>query len=608
MADTGAVASRIMANLAVTDPDLDTGVGSVTRKIIDAVAEQIANVGISQDMLSYRFDIDSKHGPDLDDFASLFGISRLPASRAIGTVTLFRPTPAPHSIYVPAGTQVSTANANPVVFGTVAPAYMSRGTASVEIPVQAVSGGEGGNLPPNSLVQLVTAVEDISNGTTNVGATHGGTNEESDEALINRFKKTVFRSLAGTESMYLGVALEATSNEVEGEAPTQANVVGVSTKWSEQVQIKEDGTAQSSIPPQNAKYIFEDSFVLGPDLGSGAILTRGVHYDVNMQTTPPTILSMDLEEGGIYDLEFEYTSSASRNDPGKGISNRVDVWTNGEKIVEAGEAFTFSDAHTFSTLASDVLFRDNYLRLNTNNVRPAAGSVFSQLSYGPIHSFPDVISIAGNEYVEREDFYIVHDDTAFGYGPTSRFGIEWVAGRPRPANGVGVGLSYFYNRTPRDVEARIRRWRLVSTDARAHAAKPARLILHLAIMYVPGSAMSVVNSDVFAAVSRFMNSKGFASVLQVSDLLHVVHGVHGVDAARFTNRTDGNTQQYGIQEVTATGVQIRNWSQNGYPVDVRLEDDQIPQVFNVVFYPRAQNTIFNDDFGYGPGIPFSGGA
>lgn len=590
MSDASAVVSRMIQALNLSDPEIDTSVGSVTRKLFDVFAEQIAGVNVTQDMLSYRFDIDSKHGADLDAFCQMFGISRFPAGRARGTVTLFRPSAAPNSIYVPAGTQVGTASTDPTIFGTVAPAYMAKGTASVEIPIQAILGGEAGNLPSNSITVLMTAVEDISSGTTNVGATSGGTDEESDEALIARFKRTVFRSLAGTEDMYLGVALEGASNSAEGEAPTQANVVGVSRRWREQVQIESDGSATSSIPASNVKYIFEDSFVLGPDIEAGQILTRGVHYDVSVVTMPPKITSSDLAPGEIYDLEFEYTSSASRNAPGSGISNRVDVWTNGEKIVEAGETFMFSSARTFSNTTADVMYRQNYVRLNTNNVRPTAGSVFSQLSYGPIHSFPDVLSIAGEEYREGVDYYVVHDDTAFGYGPVSRFGLEWVSGRPRPANGTAVGLSYFYNRVPRDVEANIRRWRLVGTDARAHAAKPARLIINLAVMYNRGVNRTVVNQDIFRALSRFLGAQGFAAQIQISDVLLAVKQVNGVDAARLTHQGDNSTQ-YGIQQVTATGVQIKNWSIGGRPIDVLLTDFEVPVLFDVKIEARAQNTI-----------------
>lgn len=591
MTDISAIASRMIASLAASDPDLDTSVGSVTRKIIDVVAEQIAGATLSRDMLSYRFDVDSKRGADLDDFCAMFGITRFPAGRARGTISLFRSSPAPHNIYIPAGTQFSTAGqSDPVVFGSVAPAYMARGTATVQIPIQAVAGGEAGNVPANSITIMIVGVEDISPGTTNIGATTGGTDEESDEALIARFKRTVFRSLAGTEDMFLGVALEAGVNAVAGESPSQANVLGATSRWREQIQIDDTGEAVSTIPANNVKYIFPDSFIVGTDIAQGHIFTQGVHFEVDTSSMPPKITSLDLENRGIYDLEFEYTSSASRNEPQLGISNRVDVWTNGEKIVEAGETFVFSDARTFTDTTGDPLTRTNFVRLNTNGVHPAAGSAFSQLSYGPIHSFPDVLAIGGEEFREGQDYHVVHDDTAYGYTPVSRFGLEWVNGRPRPANGVAVGMNYFYNRVPREVEERIRRWRLVSTDPRAHQAKTARLVINLAVMYDVGATRSVVDNEIFRALSRFMGSRGFAAQVQVSDLLLAVKQVTGVDAARLTHAHD-HPSNFGIQQVTATGVQIKNWSVDGRPIDVLLGDSEIPVLFDVRIEARAQNTI-----------------
>ena len=592
MADSAPFAARMVEALAVSDPDLDTSVGTTSRKIIDVVAEMLAEVDTTQDLLAYRFDIDSKHGADLDDFVAMFGFSRFPARRARGVVTLFRPSPAPQSIFIPAGTQVSTSDAvDPVVFTTTGAAWLAKGTSSVEIPVQAVLGGSSGNVPANSITLLINGIESISSATVNTYATTGGTPEETDEALISRFKRTVFRSLAGTEDMYLGVALEAdTATRAAGITPTQANVLGVSSRWREQVQIEPDGTATSSIPSGNVKYIFDDSFVLGPDIQSGQILSRDVHYTVDTTVMPPKINSTSLEVGAIYDLEFEYTSTASRNDPGAAISNRIDVWVNGENIVEAGEAFTFTGNKTFNNTWGDPMYAANYVRLNTPGTPPAAGNAFTQLSYGPIHSAPDVIFAAGTEYREAVDFYIVHDDTAFGWGPTSRFGIEWV-GTP-PIVGTQIGIQYFYNRVPRDVEARIRRWRMVGTDARAHAAKPARLVVNLAVMYVPGVNITQVNVDVFQALSRFMEARGFASQVQVSDLLHAAASVTGVDNVRMMHSGD-DPANYGIQEVTATGVQIKNWSYSGRAVDVLLRDDQTPILHDVRIVPRAQNTIYD---------------
>lgn len=585
MADSTAFAARMIDALALSDPDLDTSVGTEPRKIIDMLAEQLAEVDATQDLLAYRFDIDSKRGADLDSFVQMFGFSRFPARRAYGTVTLYRNSPAPQAIHIPAGTQVSTTEIDAVVFQTVASAWLARGTTSVEIPIQAVIGGAAGNLPPQAISMLINGVEDLSANTSNLAATVGGMDEESDEALIARFKRTVFRSLAGTEDMYLGVALE--SDGAASVSPTQANVLGVTSVWREQVQIGSDGTAQSSIPPDNVKYVFADSFVVGPDIEAGQLFAWGVHYDVDTNVMPPKIIGHDLEVGQVVDVEFEYTSSASRNDPGAGISNRIDVWVNGEDAVEAGEAFTLITGKTFTSVVGDPLYNGNFVRLNTPGTTPTVGNVFSQLTYGPILSFPDVISVAGVEYRERQDFFIVHDDTAFGWGPTSRFGIEWVVA---PANGTQVGVSYFYNKIPRSVEARIRRWRLVGTDARAHAAKAARLVIHLAVMYVKGVSVTRVNQEIFQALVTLLEVKPFAAVVQTSDVLHAVKAVTGVDAARLLTADDDGTL-YGIQEVTATGTLVKNWAQGGRAIDVLLRDDQVPVLHDVRIVQRAQNTI-----------------
>lgn len=593
MGDAAPFAARMINALGLADPDVDTSVGTVPRKIIDMLAEQLAEIDSTQDLLAYRFDIDSKHGADLDDFVAMFGFSRFPARRARGTVTIFRPAPAPQHIYIPAGTQVSTSSVrNPVVFSTLGGSYMAKGTTSVDVPVVAVLGGAAGNVAANTIDVLVNGIESLSSATVNAAATHGGADQESDQALVMRFKKTVFRSIAGTEDMYLGTALEADPTAAaSGTVPTQAKVLGVSARWNEQVQIEQDGTAESMIPTDNVKYIFDDSFVLGPDIASGQILARDVHYTVDTSVMPPKITSISLEEGAIYDLEFEYTSSASRNDPAVGISNRIDVWVNGEDIREAGEAFTYTNSRAFTSATGDVMSAQNYVRLNLPDQHPDVGNTFSQLTWGPIYSVPDVIVAAGTEYREGVDFHIVHEDTAFGWGPTSRFGIEWITSTP-PSPGTQIGLTYLYNRIPRDVEARIRRWRLVGTDARAHAAKPARLVLHMAVMYVPGVNTSLVNQGIFRALSDHMEVRGFASKIQVSDLLHAAAGVNGVDNVRMLNSGD-DPSNYGIQEVTATGIEVKKWAVSGRAVDVLLKDDQVPILHDVRIDPRAQNTIYD---------------
>ena len=100
-------------------------------------------------------------------------------------------------------------------------------------------------------------MEGVNSTTTNLSPTSGGTNTETDAALIERFKKTVFRSMAGTADMFMGVALEDTTpDNPDDETATQATVIGSSKRWREQVQVVMGGSgleAVSTIPVANVK-------------------------------------------------------------------------------------------------------------------------------------------------------------------------------------------------------------------------------------------------------------------------------------------------------------------------------------------------------------------
>src|SRR4051794_5689560 len=107
--------AQMRAALALSEPDLDTTIGSTVRKIIDAVAEVGAESFVDRFLLDYQYDIDSKSGQDLDDFVALFGFTRLPAKRATGTVVFQRSSPATANILIPAGTQLATEGTPPIV-------------------------------------------------------------------------------------------------------------------------------------------------------------------------------------------------------------------------------------------------------------------------------------------------------------------------------------------------------------------------------------------------------------------------------------------------------------------------------------------------------------
>lgn len=267
------ISSQITQALNVTQPDLDTSIGTPVRKMIDAVSVSISSAYVDQYFLNYQYDVTSLTGSALDDFVNIFGITRFLATRATGVVTFTRPTPATQPIAVLSGTAVSNNSSPQVVFTTITTSTMPIGSVSVDVPVIAQVGGASGNVVANSITNFQTQISGIAS-LTNISATSGGNDAESDEALINRFQNTVFRNMAGTEPQFLGTAQENANT-------TNANVIGAYKTQSEQIQIV-NGVGQSTV--QSAQYIYNQNFVFGTDIDSGQILNPGVNYTFNSNT------------------------------------------------------------------------------------------------------------------------------------------------------------------------------------------------------------------------------------------------------------------------------------------------------------------------------------
>ena len=87
MANTQGVLNRLLATLATFDPTWDVSVGSATYKIMEAVAQEIANANNNSVLQAYSYNINTKSGNELDNFCNLFGVYRQLGKRASGLVT-----------------------------------------------------------------------------------------------------------------------------------------------------------------------------------------------------------------------------------------------------------------------------------------------------------------------------------------------------------------------------------------------------------------------------------------------------------------------------------------------------------------------------------------
>jgi uncharacterized phage protein gp47/JayE len=601
---TNDIASRIVNSLYLSDPELDTSIGSPLRKIIDAVSDQISQQTVDSYLLQYTYDVDSKTGGDLDDFVSNFSLTRLPGQRASGVITFSRSTAiaATKSAVIPPGTQIVSLSTPPVYVQTTVAAIIPIGQTGVDVPVQAITAGPQGNLLAGTLTTLITNIDGISN-VTNAQPLIGGTLSETDAQLRNRFKTTAFRNLAGTDSMYRGICLQTLADPTDpsSNAVTQVNILGSTKHNVEQIQVV-SGTATSSLT--SSSYNFASSVFVGPSISTGAILSPKSNYTVtvNNGVVPATLTITSVGTGmpdGVYDLEYDYVPISSRNDPfgsrwGQGVvNNRVDVYVNGNSSGLAVQPIYYVNTLKFNATAGDSLLNTRFVTLA--GVNPAVNDVFVPLAYGPILSIPSSIVVGGFTYTIGTDYDIVHQDDAFGYSTTSQFGLVFKMASAQNtahpiANNSTWNMTYTFNQVPLLVSQNLANWRLVGTDAQIHAGKIAYMQLNFAIVYSPNYSPSSVNTAVNNAISAWMANLGFNSALQVSDIHNVASNVPGVDNIRLTNSVDNSTT-YGIQQVQSTGSLITTFNISGRPNDVYFDDRTYPVLYNINYTVKARNTF-----------------
>ncbi len=157
----------------------------------------------------------TSQGADVDSFVGDFGLTRLAATQATGSVTFSRYVPS-GPVLLPAGAQVKTADGSQafvVVVDTTNPAWntllggymIATGVASLNVAVQAVNAGTQGNVQANTITLIATAIPGIDL-VGNAAAFGNGLDAETDPALRSRFQAYIL-GLARSTTEALGSAI-----------------------------------------------------------------------------------------------------------------------------------------------------------------------------------------------------------------------------------------------------------------------------------------------------------------------------------------------------------------------------------------------------------------
>lgn len=389
----------IVDRLGIYAPRLDTSPVSRIRPLIDAVAELHAQASLAVEDV-FDWDISKLSGKDLDDFVSIFGFTRIPATHATGYITVTFAANATEDYlidqgtdawaYRPGGTRVQYL----VSTNTAIPKY----SAFQTIPLVAAISGSESNAQVNEVnfldfnlgsVVMVRNDEPIS----------GGRGPETDEELRKRFRADLFRNVMGSEAYYRSIARRH---------PRVAGVQMIRPYLSveEHLKIVDD---RVECQEDSLVFTFPDSVtVYLPRLDAWLEETRDFVVTIdNITPKPPQIDFIgDLhEEGETVRVRYGYCSNRSRNNPRTGTMHYLDMYVTGKEGLPVTDYASFPPTNAFGS--GSISF--------ATHPEGLSGKPYYVFARQPVSNVPPEIEVQGRRYFENTDYILVRDrSTRFG--------------------------------------------------------------------------------------------------------------------------------------------------------------------------------------------------
>jgi len=585
------ISADIRAKLKTTAPGLAMALGTPERKIVDAVSEAISEAYIDQYLIGSLLDIDTKSGLELEQFVGIFGYGRLQGRRATGVVRVELTNAAVQDITVTKNSQFFTRNSLPgspgsMFFVATESAVIPAGSYTCDVPVECKEVGTAGNLPPDSVVFLGSILGAAS--VTNLTAMTGGVDVENDDELRQRFKTTLLRNVTGTEDFYLGLAYQ-------NKNVSRAVCYGPVTRYNTQIEIPANTLSVTTV--QDVKYVWPDGESVFRNLGQSdeVFYRRGNDYTLSSgATSTPTftrVSSGQLVQSDVVDLEFEYVTRSSRNNPTASppVTNKVDIFANGSDPYTVTERTVVSTA-TLSNTTTNELYYKNFQRMGTAGT-PAVGNRFTRLGSVPLVSFPSSIVVNGQVFSQGTHYHILRGNilsdtlttTCLLAGSSREIaGIEWVTNPP--ADNTPLTLTYVYNRVPEVLGAVVKQSRQITTDVVVHEANYLYLRIYLSIEYDRGYVVQQVNNAIQDRLRLYFAGYNFGQWIEISDLMLAVHQVLGVDNVKLTTSSE-NASNYGIKSYNDANDPDPVVSP--YVDDFKLRDCQLPVFLEAVVLRKA---------------------
>lgn len=164
-----------------------------------AAAAQVYSLYVQGEWVARQCFPQTATGEYLERHASLRGVERRRASKAVGALCFHVKEAHGTDLTIPAGTICMTAGL--IRFETVEEAVISAGSLSVTVAARAVEAGVAGNVATHSILSMAMAPMGVS-GVDNPEAFWGGVEEEGDEELRARVMETFQRLPNGANAAF----------------------------------------------------------------------------------------------------------------------------------------------------------------------------------------------------------------------------------------------------------------------------------------------------------------------------------------------------------------------------------------------------------------------
>lgn len=280
-----------------------------------------------------------------------------------------------------------------------------------------------------------------------------------------------------------------------------------------------------------------------------------------------------VRPGDVLLMEYRYLSDASRNNISQKITNAVDVYVDGGNHQLATAVVMAPDlTDQFVDDASSKFNIENYRRIGEPTKRPQPGNWFMPLFWQPVTALPVSITVSDNTYLLGVHYWAVEDVSELSGSIRARGGIEWSSTVRGDSGGTrrfipdwtGVDFQpieiadYKFDRNIVDLQAALEGSRQVTTDVLAHKAQQRFFKFDITIMYSSGANQNEVNLSIQQAVDTYFKSQYFGSLIQLSDILQVIHEVSGVDNVRWSSDLPNNEDLARVYECDINGKPLLN--------------------------------------------------